>query len=693
MLLSTSKEQRKEYATLLTDLLYTDSDDKELKASLIRKLGYEEEDVISHTSESDLLVDGTVGIYKREGEGRTAVFSRNVDEKDRWSYFADIHSIPAVGDKRRVVFLGESVGRGFLLDPDYTPSIVLEYQLNQLAGREEYEVIDLAETNLGLPELLRRYRQCYQLHPDMIVFLAGNNWRYELLRAIEGKPDVYQRLVRALQENEQMQSVGKMIEDIFADVVTGFLETVGRLSRENNVPVIFAIPEFNLLDCRSTQAEQYISTLHGEGIDEWVTCKIVAEKAFAAHDLTTCIANAQRMIALDCTHPSGYELLADCWLQQGKYEEARACLENAKDTALYFRTDSKPRIFNIIRETILSKAAENNVHILDIKAVFDTYQNGRLPGRELFLDYCHFTVEGIQVAMNAVSNRLFNIDKGTDHPPMVVKSPEAKAITRGLGHLFAAIHNAHWGQSYEILYYHCCKALENYKQVARLMVYYCDMMSRKTANNLCKSLEMILKSSEYNLDRYVHALLPPRNKKSLETELVSAMVDALKTVQIDLTKYVREIRVAEHNQKDDPTNLLLPFYCLSSYEEFQGSNNAFYQARNYRSVFKVVGTGGHTLKIDVELRVPYQTQATAKALLYMNDAPVTELEVTNDWVRYELEIPAGKLHNEVNELSVHWPLPGELPLKPKERTRTLSLLDNMFFVFGEISLLNVRFNS
>ncbi|MFF9396781.1 hypothetical protein [Streptomyces griseoluteus] len=58
-------------------------------------------------------------------------------------FWADVAYVPTKGDGRRVLLVGESAARGFLLDPGLTPADVLRGELSN--GAEQMQCVDLAK--------------------------------------------------------------------------------------------------------------------------------------------------------------------------------------------------------------------------------------------------------------------------------------------------------------------------------------------------------------------------------------------------------------------------------------------------------------------------------------------------------------------------------------------------------------------
>lgn len=686
--MSRPSELHKLFATDLATLLPITEENKQTASDLLEKLGYAQLKKNEEDKRGEDDLKSHIGIYKPEIKDGKKYYHRDISLKDRWSYFADVQTISPKTDKKRIVLLGESVTRGFLFDPEYTPAIVLDQLLNSNKDQYGYEIIDLAETNLGMAGIKERFTECIALEPDMIVFLAGNNWREDLLINIGDSPEKQEALRELTKSGDGISIVKPLIENYFRDMVNDFLSYVGDVSKKNKIPVTFAIPEFNLLDCRSTPGERVVSELPYEKLKKWIHAKEKAEEGIIIDNIDLCISEAKKMVKIDPSHPYGFELLADCNIIKKDYKKARNYLEIARDTALFCRTNSKPRTFKIVQETILSKAKNYGIGVVDLPAIFKTYLEGKVPGKNLFLDYCHFNVTGIQVAMEAVYKTILKEFKDSRNTHKNVKTIIPSNEVLALGHLFAAIHNAHWGQSYDILLYHCSESLSKNKDIARTMVYYCDMISRGAANNVCKSLEKILEENT-KLDRYVHALVPARNMKNMELELVDAMTTVLKSNGIDITNYLLKIRIDEHSIKNRRINLLQNYYYATSYDEYQGQKTAFLQARDIKSDFFFISEAKNNAQVYISLRIPKVIDENDELVrMYVNDIEVLKVGASSKWQTHKIDISSDVIRNGMNIFKIQWPI---VPASKEEQGYNSStvILDTAFRVFGEICSLTV----
>src|SRR5215831_13454335 len=85
----------------------------------------------SETAQDARLTDvatssGRVGIWEKKQEDGRSVFVRSREVMKDWNFWANLGRIEPKSAKRRVLLLGESVARGYLYDPVYTPAMVLE---------------------------------------------------------------------------------------------------------------------------------------------------------------------------------------------------------------------------------------------------------------------------------------------------------------------------------------------------------------------------------------------------------------------------------------------------------------------------------------------------------------------------------------------------------------------------------------
>ncbi|HVT19333.1 MAG TPA: hypothetical protein VHQ90_24530 [Thermoanaerobaculia bacterium] len=360
----------------------------------------------------------------------------------------------------RVCLFGESTAAGYLYAPHLTPAQVLEAQLRAVAGAGACEVIDLARTNETLPGLVETLLAAVQIQPDVVVLFAGNNWN--LLETPEVSPYVpstraRQRYALALREAGVAGPV-RLAEERLRQRAESACAEIAAIAAAVGIPVVVVVPEVNLADWQNRQP---VPWLPGGATARWYAlyrralrrlARRGGGRSAAAAAAAAVIATAREMQRLDgglC--PTTWRLLAEAAALAGDLPEARRASLAEIDAAAYATQAflAAPQAGSAPRELLRRAAAVHGWACVDLPAIFAEHTGSPLPGRRLFLDYCHLTREGMHLAMAAVAAevlRLSGLEAGEPdwrtlaaRLPQPAVSPEIDA-TAMLG---AAIHGAH----------------------------------------------------------------------------------------------------------------------------------------------------------------------------------------------------------------------------------------------------------
>jgi hypothetical protein len=686
---------KKIVAAELARLIYNGSDDETTMDKLAEQLSVslkkKTQTAPSPTDEKIVSQNDTVGIWKRENKNGEIIYSRDPKMKKDWIFWAQIPIIPPKKDKKRIVMLGESVARGYLYDPYYYPAQVLDQILNE-SGLLNSEIIDLARTNLDLTSLNTLTQECLQLEPDAIIIFAGNNWFYSIRRSLT-KFDLLEMGKKL--DNEGLAGLQEFILDKFKSATKNYLDFLSDISKSKNIPVFFIMPEFNLLDWKSSENERILTALPNDKLRDWAQKRNEANKALLADDLDLAHTLAKALIEIDISNPIGYELAASCELKKGMYEEACKNLEAARDTSIFTRTYSKPRSYAIIRQTLLQEAANYDINIIDMPSLFSDYANGTLPGRDLFLDYCHLTEEGIQITMTATASLI--IEKLTG------KTPGAEAVdatrfkpdenVRAVAYICAAVHNAHYGQTHDVLNYLCDIAAKSSPLGVEIMSSFVDFASRKTTTSLCESHKKLMENEFINQYDGGVGFLHKRDKKVMDIALVNAMIGSLKTAGVNVSEEIENLRKREHGVNNKKVNLLESFYSTSSYDQYPGKLQGYLQARDSESQYFLVADKSAPVKLNITYRTPRRDDKNDKVKIYINDTVLSELNTTEKWANGVIEISADKLIDGLNIVKIVWATTYEF--KPSTKKIELDedyLLNRLYNVYGEISVFTATAN-
>ncbi|HET8647469.1 MAG TPA: hypothetical protein VFO85_18365, partial [Vicinamibacteria bacterium] len=157
---------------------------------------------------------------------------------------------------RRVCFLGESAAAGWFYAPQLTPAMVLERQLQAVAGPGAWEVVNLAKVDLSAPELMALAGAVHQLQPDVVVVFAGNNWPQRYQVPPPGVPGSAEAALAFRAEG--LAGLERISREGTARLVDEVLARLARLAGEAAVPVIVVVPEVNLADFDRTSPAPWL---------------------------------------------------------------------------------------------------------------------------------------------------------------------------------------------------------------------------------------------------------------------------------------------------------------------------------------------------------------------------------------------------------------------------------------------------
>lgn len=364
-------------------------------------------------------------------------------------HFAARLSIPARKPRgtRRICWFGESAAAGYLYAPHLTPAALLESTLARASGPGRYEVVDLARTNETLAGLLETVRTAMQLEPDLLALFTGNNWN--LLETPELSPyqpwaDGRAAVAAALEERGALgvtELAGRRRLARAAEV----LEGVAGLARRAGIPVVVVVPEVNLADW---EARQPVAWLPGDGSRRWHELYERAVAATRERRWAELARLGGAMLGLDeGSCPATYRFLARALAEEGEAEAARSAAEaevsSQQYPALCFL--GAPQASVADQQLLRDAAARHELELVDLPAIFAEAGDTLLPGRRFFLDYCHLTSEGMQVAVAGVASRVLRLEgrevawRGLITAAMPQPAPGVEAVAR----LGAAIHTAH----------------------------------------------------------------------------------------------------------------------------------------------------------------------------------------------------------------------------------------------------------
>jgi hypothetical protein len=618
---------------------------------------------------------GFIGIWEAGPQG----YERSAALHEEWLHWADAPSIPHKGQRMRVLLLGESVARGFLYDPDFNPAKALEAALEEALG-QPVEIVDLAKINLLEPQLTALIDAAPSLTPDIMVIFAGNNW---------AQPEKRDRHLHAMLLREQgVLGIKAQREQRLVEFVGTLRQQLTQLSAR--LPIVLVIPEINLADWRLDAAADAPWLPLGRN-RRWLECRTDALSALASGHLDEAAALAHEMVDLDGdTAASGWTLLADCARATGNLTAARSYFEKARDARrLWDFTRQTPRTHSIIQQGLRDCALPGRIAVVDLPSYFAAWQTGDLPGRRLFLDYCHMSAEGIRVAMAATALEVAHLVDASRPLPrlesLVNDIPSPPSHIEATAHFVGALHSSYWGQSSPFVSYLCQEAARQSPKVAQAMRIYLEIQVLRAPTWACVATERLSTITTPFLMRQIVGM-----PKLFHAVLLPAIADTLEKNGLPSLVFLDEMQKEERSLSDQASDLLAPYYRPSfsdlGWPEWPTSiGRAYYPTSRYPWVSRM------SREVAFELNCRrMSTVGPGECNVRVNGACVTRLPLSSEWSTFRFSAPGNLVRSGVNWLEIDWPI--DLPCgdeeleyiaREHEHGRNVPLLP----IFAEISLL------
>jgi hypothetical protein len=644
-----------------------------------------------------LPIADRVGIWELTKESGENYFVRCEELFNEWHFWANVERIEPKGAKRRIVLIGESVARGMLYDPLFTPAMVLETILQSQFGKGEIEVVDLARRNLEFT-VKELAISALALDPDLVIMFAGNNWGVSF-------PDPLEIIqMDAVLHRQGIAGVKRLAEAQVARNAGGLVNDVAAIYESKNVPLVWIIPEFNLHDWREpiTYAPYLLNGLNRE----WIAIYEEAQRALDNEDFSRAAELAEKMVEIDggvCV--TGFYILAECSQQRQDLEATRRYLELARDAVIWDTSRvMAPRSHSVVQEVLRNETSRYKNQLVDMPRLLKEYLKGGIPGRRLFLDYCHMSAEGIRIAMAAAASCVLRALKDVDVPWYSLME-ECVSPTREVeaeASFLAAIHNAHWSQPYETVHYYCLQSLHLSSHITQGMINYIDIQSRRiTPLLICQSAEQIVKSGSPLMSRYLF----PNGPQLLDRVLMDAIVDALRKVGIDAREQLDQIRRDEHTVAAGDINLLDYYYCSSADqpqevewarprpdEPIPFKEAHYYKAYGPYSRFVFVGEAGRSLQLCLTCRLPKFARSEGTAVAEVNGERLAQIVIDRKWATWEIGVAGELVRDGMNEIVVRWPiheLASDEVFEDVMENMFKGKIPDFYYIFGEIHSFTV----
>lgn len=583
-----------------------------------------------------------IGIWVRRDEGGKTVWARApIEPMILWS---DMDRIEEKRSSPRVVFLGESVARGYFYDPHYGPAKALRTHLENL-GFTGAELVDLARTDQSRSGVLALLRASLVLEPDAIVIFGGNNWSgYDDLSTEEAID-----LAAALRSKPTLDYLRTLVEARLERLANAFVDEVCALAQERRIPVVFVIPEYNLADWRSQHHEAPLIEAH----THWCELQAEIREALKGEDYERVRTLASEIVALDGgTSPFGQEMLAKAAVARGDTAAAHAHLVRARDADSWMPAPTTPRCFAIVQDALRERGRARGAKVVDLPRIFAEWSNGEVPGRRFFHDYCHLTLEGIQVSMAAAATELASALSADTRSWRELARSEVKldARARAAASLLGAVHNSSWGQPAELVRHHLAQAVSLHPDVATTAACVAEFCGRGMLPIMTSAYGELLSRGDNSIARFFADWSP-----GLHTTLVESVADVTARALPELAGRLEDIRIHDHAVDGRRLDLLDAAYWLSSHQQLdrRQPHELVFRAFNPASSFSVVCKAPRALVLELTHRLP----SAGEIEVFFAGERVARLGSGTGWTRSRIEVDAKLVDRGTNHVVVGWPTP------------------------------------
>jgi hypothetical protein len=632
-----------------------------------------------------------VGIWERTADG---AFVRDMKRVREWHLWANIGRIPAKGTVRRVVLLGESVARGYLYDPAYTPATVLTKILESRLGQGAVEVVDLAQASIGT-EITDVAVAAAALQPDVVVLFCGNNWHYT-----HPTDPLGAGVLGAVIGDRGVAGLKAHAEIVLRERAEQVVDEVSEHYAAAGVPVLWITPEFNLGDWQDPVI--VAPHLPGDRNERWLTYRAAAHAALATGDREGAVRAALRMIDADQgTSAAGYAILARCGVGADGTDDARTALAAARDASCWDTAVSlTPRISATVLDVLRTRSLARGDLLVDSAALLHDHLDGELPDRRMFLDYCHLTSEGIRVTMAATAAVLLDVfgSGAATWRQLVPQAPRASAEVEAEAHFLAAVHNAHWWQDGGTVEHHIAESLRYSTHLAPLMTAFIEQQARRIPPMLSRAADTINDAGSEQIQRYLFRHDDQRLDPLISAAIVNGLSGVSPRPELRLDRLWRE----GHSPELGPVDLLDYYYLSAARQphevewarrESRSRDRDYFKAFSPVSRFCFIGDADRPVVLDITWRIPHAAQAENDVLVRIGEYPVGHLRGGTAWSRHEITVPADLVSDGRNDVVLEWPspaFPADEAIRVAAEAATAGETPDLYCSFGDVHTFTAR---
>lgn len=319
----------------------------------------------------------------------------------------------------RVFILGASAAMGDP-EPTFGFSRILDVMLHAKYPGKKIEVYNTAATAINSNVVLPIARDCLDLQPDLFVIYCGNNeviGPFGLSAALTpffssrsfikaqvwlGETRIGQMLKSFSQKNGKQEGGWKGME-LFLEqkishqdpnlekIYSHFSDNIAEicdLARKSRVRVVLSTVIVNDLDC-APFVSVHRSSLDATALSQWEGLYQRGLSDERAGQWKAACDSYEQATAIDSDYAELQYRLGHCYLKLNRTNNARTCLENARDDdTLRFRADSR------LNEAIGKVARVHGAFYIPAQSFAEQASPYGLPGTNFLYEHVHLNFEG-----------------------------------------------------------------------------------------------------------------------------------------------------------------------------------------------------------------------------------------------------------------------------------------------------------
>lgn len=624
---------------------------------------------------------GCVGIWLYDEASEKFILNQEVSEE--WRFWNNQYAIEKYtkADKR-IVFLGESSARGYFYDPEYTPSIELKHLLEKYA-QEEYEVVDLAKTDLTHERLIELIEAVVQLKPDEVILYSGNNWNAS---ALWNDDDIETKLtILSTLKYEGLKGLERLVETYLSKQVQQFYEAIKDQLISAGIDVTIIVPDYNVFDWKNEDTSVVSIADAGEFFQNKQLKQL--KKWNAEKNYDEIIKLGEQFTLENVYHIEGLNYIAKAYLTTGNVKLAEKVLRRINDISHLFPQVYTPRIHSIVQGEMATNSL--GIKVIQLTELIER-NNHIIADKTVFLDYCHLSRIGIQVLTTEICRYILKQEEES-----IESYYEVSEQVESEAEFLAAIHNAHWGQSEQAIQRHLQRSIEiNSDYSERTFKEFIDFQHRKLPYWMSSLSEPYLK----NLSRQKQRYLTMHNGLSLNIPLLRVMNDLLKNgaqdSQMGNNPFLgfQRRRLLNHEYyltsidrkeaKYDFSGLPDKMKRYGYYRSFQRSSFFYFNLEEVTEVLFQLVSRNRMINMGTEFSI------------LLNGNLVCQGDSTVQWKNFSFEVSEKHTNKGLNMLEIVWPdnnqIDVEKELQSIEESIRKNRMPDLHYCFGEIHDLSVE---